>query len=77
MVASMAFLGVAMVIALIEVPHLLEKKLKKELCFFSILLVLGVGLSVAVAKGVDLPNPLDWVSFIYKPISDWIFRLLT
>lgn len=77
MVASIAAVGLAMVIALIEVPDLLEKKLKKELCFFLILLLLGMGLSVAVAMRVDLPNPLDWIFFIYKPLSDWIFRFLT
>lgn len=64
-------------IALIEVPALLKKNRKKELRVFSILLVLGIGLSISQSLDVRIPNPLDWIAVVYKPLSDLIFQWLT
>jgi glucan phosphoethanolaminetransferase (alkaline phosphatase superfamily) len=70
------FVVVAVVIVIIEVPSLLKKKLKKELWVFSILLILGLGFSIAQSLDVDLPNPADWIAFVYKPFSDLIYGFL-
>lgn len=69
-------LGISAVIALIEVPSLIRKSLKKELWVFSVLLVFGTGLSIAEVHELDIPNPLDWIAFVYKPLSDLIFGML-
>jgi hypothetical protein len=63
---------VAILIIVLEVPPLLEKKQKKELWVFSLLLFLGVGLSIAESLDLNIPNPLDWIAIIYKPLSDLI-----
>jgi intracellular septation protein A len=60
----------------IDVPYLLRKKLKKELWIFSIILLFGTALSVAQALNIKVPNPLDWVTAIYKPLSDMIEKVL-
>lgn len=71
------FFGVlAVVIAIIEVPSLLKKKLKRELWVFSILLLFGGGLSIAQSLHMEIPNPVDWIAFIYKPFSDFIYGFL-
>lgn len=70
-------LGVSIIIALFEVPPLLKKKLKKDLWAFSILLLIGTGLSIAQALRMKIPNPLDLIYYIYKPMSDAIFSFLT
>ena len=72
MLNSLGILLVASVIIIIEVPSLLEKKQKKELIVFSILLFIGVTLSILRAFGINIPNPLDLLTFIFKPMNDLI-----
>lgn len=61
---------VTALIIIIEVPSLLRKQLRKELWMFSILLLIGTGLSIAQSLQVDIPNPLDLLTIVYKPIND-------
>ncbi|MEC0276126.1 hypothetical protein [Peribacillus frigoritolerans] len=72
MVAVAGILVIVAVIIAIDVPHLLREKLKKELWVFSILLLFGTVLSIAQALNIKIPNPLDWVTAIFKPLSDII-----
>ncbi|MEN1937173.1 hypothetical protein AAIE21_16725 [Paenibacillus sp. 102] len=69
------FVIVAVIIA-IDVPFLLKEKLKGELWVFSILLLFGTTLSVAQAFNIKIPNPLDWITAIYKPLYYVIDELL-
>lgn len=74
MLKSVGILLVAAFIVFLEVPSLLEKKHKKELIVFSILLAIGVGLSVAHSFGKSIPNPIDLLTFIFKPMHDALIR---
>ncbi|MBK5461543.1 MULTISPECIES: hypothetical protein [unclassified Peribacillus] len=76
MLAVAGILVIVAVIIAIEAPSLLRKKLKKELWIFSILLLFGTALSVAQALNIKIPNPLDWITAIYKPLSDMIEKVL-
>ncbi|MDQ0883540.1 hypothetical protein [Peribacillus sp. V2I11] len=76
MVAVAGILVIVAVIIVIDVPPLVRKKLKKELWIFSILLLFGTALSIAQALNIKIPNPLDWITAIYKPLSDMIETLL-
>ncbi|MGG0288157.1 hypothetical protein ABEY41_24260 [Peribacillus butanolivorans] len=75
MAVTVILILVAIIIA-IDVPSLLRKKLKKELWIFSVLLLFGTALSIAQALNIKIPNPLDWITAIYKPLSDIIEKLL-
>ncbi|MFU2017627.1 hypothetical protein ACM6Q7_21615 [Peribacillus butanolivorans] len=75
MAVTVILVIVAMIIA-IDVPSLLRKKLKKELWIFSVLLLFGTALSISQALNIKIPNPLDWITAIYKPLSDMIEKLL-
>ncbi|WP_397538937.1 hypothetical protein [Rummeliibacillus pycnus] len=77
MIKSIGILLISAAMLWIEVPPLLEKKHKKELLVFSILLVIGVGLSITLF-GFDkpIPNPFDFLTFIFKPLNDVISLLL-
>lgn len=72
----LGILTVAIGITLYEVPSLLERNLKKELWVFSILLIFGVVLSIINSLNIDIPNPLDWLTVIYKSFTDLILCIL-
>ncbi|WP_277584404.1 hypothetical protein [Psychrobacillus antarcticus] len=74
MLNSVGIILVAAVVVFIEVPTLMEKKYKKELVVFSILLAIGVCLGIAHSFGKSIPNPIDLLTFIYKPLHDALTR---
>jgi hypothetical protein len=57
-------------IIVIDVPTLLNKGLLRELWTFSILLFIGAVLSIAIILHLPIPNPLDLMIIIYKPIVE-------
>ncbi|MEW9669859.1 hypothetical protein [Ammoniphilus sp. 3BR4] len=74
--ATVGILFISGILAMMEVPSLFKKKLRKELWVFSILLVCGTGLSIAMVLNKEIPNPLDWITALYKPFSDFLYGLL-
>ncbi|WP_199613643.1 hypothetical protein [Paenibacillus alkalitolerans] len=75
--SGIAFIiAAAVIIAIIEVPAMLKKKLKRDLTVFFILLLFGTTTAILQSLHVTLPNPLDWITFVYKPASDAIQYLL-
>lgn len=74
--AITGILAAGILIAILEVPPLLKRKLKKELYVFFLLLVFGIGLSIAQTLSMNIPNPLDWIKVVYKPLSDVIYGML-
>jgi hypothetical protein len=73
-IAAILFTGGS--IAAFEAPYLIRKKLVKELCIFILLLVFGLVLSILQAVKFPLPNPLDWITAVCKPISEIIYASL-
>lgn len=76
MFAAAGILAIAALVAAMEVPRLLRKKLLKELWVFAILLVFGTALSMAQALHLKIPNPADWIAAVYKPASDMVSKWL-
>ncbi|RKP47342.1 hypothetical protein D7Z26_23890 [Cohnella endophytica] len=66
----------AAILALVEVPPLWRRKLKKEAWVFSIFLLGGTFLSIAQTMHAVLPNPLLWINYVYTPISNIVFNQL-
>ena|GEM_PF-567718 len=73
MLPTLFILLFAVIICIIEVPRLRKKQRHKELYVFSFLLFIGVGLSVLTAMQIKIPNPLDIIAFIYRPVSILIY----
>lgn len=73
MIQLLGIVAATLGIAILEAPNLWKKGWKKELWAFSILLLLGSGLCIAHAMQIKLPNPQDWVTMIYSPITKMLF----
>lgn len=74
--AILGILAVAAAIFIIDAPDLLKRRLTKELWIFSFLLLLGTVLSILLSLNVELPNPLDWLTVIYRPFNDLLDSVL-
>lgn len=68
---------VAIGIVAYEAPILARKKLIKEIWVFSILLIFGVFISILNILRIDIPNPLNFLTNIYKPINNFISSITT
>jgi len=66
----------AAVSCIVEIPKLLRENLIKELWVFSLLLALGVGLSILKTFKLDIGNPSDLFAWIYSPFESVIELLL-
>lgn len=73
-VSIVAVLLFSTALSLIEVPKMLRAKSYKELAVFSGLLALGTGLAILKSLNVQLPNPSDWVAWIYSPVAKLLIR---
>lgn len=59
---------VSLIIAYIMIPPLLKKGEKKTIFAFSILLFIGATLNIAISLKINIPSPLDFITFIFTPI---------
>ena len=64
-------------IVLIEVPRMKRKKLKKELWWFSVLLAFGTALSAAKALGAQLTSPLAFITYVFRPMSEIMQKMMS
>ncbi|OPH57217.1 hypothetical protein BC351_25450 [Paenibacillus ferrarius] len=76
MLTSITTILIGSIIALIESPALFRKKLTMEIWIFFTVLLIGTLLSILLELRMPFPNPMDWLTFIYKPISDFVFGIL-
>ena len=74
--AISGILAAAGAIFIIEAPALFKRQFIKEVWAFSILLAVGTVLSIMLSLQVKLPNPLDWITALYRPFSDLLKNTL-
>lgn len=63
-------------IVLIQVPSLIKRGLIREVLAFSVLLSFGMTYGLLYAFGVELMTPLEILTYLYKPITDFILYIL-
>lgn len=64
-------------IVFLEVPRMMRKHLKKELWSFSVLLAFGTVLCTAKALGAHLQSPLAYITYVFKPMSKILQKMLS
>lgn len=60
----------------IDVPRLRKANMHKE--FKMLIFLLAISFSMVMARGVlqDVPNPLNGVAFLLKPLTDILVQIL-
>ena len=67
----------SLLIAWTEIPKLRRNRLWKELWSFVALLAVGTAAAIAIIMHAPLPNPLDGISAVLSPLSEFVRQLLT
>lgn len=60
------------VITWLELPRMLREGEYREIWGFAAFLLLGIGISVAQTIMNDLPTPVNVITMVFKPFSDWL-----
>jgi hypothetical protein len=63
-------------IAALEIPSLVKNRKYKEFVGFCCFLFLGTLLSIAHSLRLKIPNPLDFITFVFQPVSKFMLRIL-
>jgi len=69
-VTILSVLAFSTILSYIEIPEMLLNKLDKELKWFLTLLLMGTLLVILKALDISLPNPSEWIAYVYSPISE-------
>lgn len=75
MFISITILIVSIIIAYIIIPPLMQKGEKKSIVVFTIILTIGAILNIAIGLKMNVPSPLDFITFIFMPIRKFLISL--
>ncbi len=75
-VGIIAVLVFDVIVCIIEIPKMIKQKLIKELVTFSVLLLLGTVLAALKAFDKKVPNPSDFLAWVYSPVADLMKSLM-
>ena len=71
-VSIILVIAFAVILCVVEIPKMREKKEYKELVAFSIILFCGTLLTVLKSLNVEIPNPADFIAAVYSPVVNLI-----
>ncbi|MGE7023722.1 hypothetical protein [Solibacillus cecembensis] len=75
MLITLGIFMISIVIILIELPKLKKGGTKLTLTF-SILLIIGTSLNIAIGLNFFIISPLDAIIYFFQPISDFLIETL-
>ena len=74
-VGVLALLAFDTIVCIVEIPKMRRQKLFRELAVFSVLLILGTVTSLLTLMHIKVPNPSDFLKWVYSPVSDMMKSL--
>jgi hypothetical protein len=66
----LAVLMFSTVLCITEIPKMLKERLYRELWTFSILLAAGTILTVLKSLDAEIPNPSEFIAWVYSPLAE-------
>ena len=76
MVSILAVAVFSTVLCIIEIPIMLKEKQYRELLTFSILLGFGTAIAILKSLAMEIPNPSDFIVWVYSPFTEVMKSLL-
>lgn len=64
------------IIILLEVPRLVLQKKWRDLTAFSFLLIPAIIYSYGITLDLNLPNPTDFITLVFKPLAKSLGQFL-
>lgn len=58
--------------AILQVPAWARKGWGREIAVYSVLLLVGAGLSACAITNTELPSPLLLIKSVFGPLSKWL-----
>ena len=65
------------IISLFEISPLVKKKWWREIIVYSILLSVGMTLAILISNDVTIPTPIDLLTKIYSPVTNFMEKVLS
>jgi hypothetical protein len=65
------------IISLFEIPPLVKKKWWREIIVYFILLSVGMTLAILISKNITIPTPIDLLTKIYRPVTNFMEKVLS
>lgn len=75
MVLAVSIFIISVILAFIFIPMLKKQQDIKAIVVFTVLLLIGTALNMGIALNINIPSPLDFITFIFTPIRDYIVSL--
>ncbi|MFY2307132.1 hypothetical protein ACOSZE_06695 [Lysinibacillus fusiformis] len=69
MLKSIVLLFIFIILAFYQIVLLVKEKLIRETVIFSVLVISILTIAIAQANDVTIPNPLEFVGYVLKPIN--------
>ncbi|WP_332647512.1 hypothetical protein [Lysinibacillus sp. 54212] len=76
MFIALGILIISGVIVYTILPKLIKDGDRKTIWTFSLLLIVGTALNIALSLNVKINNPLDVIIVFFKPISEFLKGML-
>lgn len=77
MIWSLIIVFVSLWTLKVQISHLRAKQQHREFWFFMLSLSISALLSIAISLKLPLINPLDVISYLFRPMGKMITTLLT
>lgn len=70
--STIGIIAVASGIFWLEYPKLKKSNQKREIWCFSIILLISTVISIMESRGINTPNPLDYIQSFYKSVFSFV-----
>lgn len=75
-ISILSVLVFSIVLCTIEIPKILKEKHYRELYTFSVLLGLGAFFTIFIIFDEEVPNPSNFIAWIYSPLDSFMRSLI-
>ncbi|MFE8697215.1 hypothetical protein ACFYKT_12795 [Cytobacillus sp. FJAT-53684] len=69
MLKSLGLILIYLAISYFQIRQLIKDKMKREIWIYSIIMLVVTGITIAMIYKIPIPNPLNLIAFILKPLT--------